>query len=100
MLIVRGVNVFPTQIEEQILGCPALAPHFRIELSRPDRLDVVKLEVEPRAGATVDEVARDTRLLAERIKHLIGISVGIALCGEGQIARSAGKAQRVSDLRS
>ena len=100
MLIVRGVNVFPTQIEEQILGCPALAPHFRIELSRPDRLDVVKLEVEPRAGATADEVARDTRLLAERIKNLIGISVGIALCGEGQIARSAGKAQRVSDLRS
>ena len=100
MLIVRGVNVFPTQIEEQILGCPALAPHFRIELSRPDRLDVVKLEVEPRAGATADEVAHDTALLAERIKNLIGISVGIALCGEGQIARSAGKAQRVSDLRS
>jgi phenylacetate-CoA ligase len=99
MLIIRGVNVFPTQIEEQILALPALAPHFRIELTRPDRLDVVKLEVEPRPGATADEVARDTALLAERIKNLIGISVGVVTCGEGGIARSAGKAQRIADLR-
>jgi phenylacetate-CoA ligase len=99
MLIVRGVNVFPTQIEEQILACPALAPHFRLELSRPDRLDVVKLEVEPRRGASADEAGRDAALLAGRIKNLIGISVEIALCAEGGIARSQGKAQRVADLR-
>jgi phenylacetate-CoA ligase len=100
MLIVRGVNLFPTQIEEQILACPALAPHFRIELSRPDRLDVVKLEVEPRRGASADEAKRDAALLAGRIKGLIGISVEIALCAEGGIARSQGKAQRVVDLRA
>ena len=99
MLIVRGVNLFPTQIEEQILTCPALAPHFRIELSRPDRLDVVKLEIEPRAGAAPDEVARDAALLGERIKGVIGISVRIVLCEPGGIARSQGKAQRVADLR-
>jgi phenylacetate-CoA ligase len=99
MLIIRGVNVFPTQIEEQILACRALAPHFRIELSRPERLDVVRLEVEPRSDAAPDEVARDTALLGERIKGLIGISVGIALCEPGGIARSQGKAQRVVDLR-
>jgi phenylacetate-CoA ligase len=100
MLIVRGVNLFPTQIEEQILACPALAPHFRLELSRPDRLDVVKLEVEPRRGASADEAKRDAALLAGRIKGLIGISVEIALCAEGGIARSQGKAQRVVDLRA
>jgi phenylacetate-CoA ligase len=99
MLIVRGVNLFPTQIEEQVLACAALAPHFRIELSRPGRLDAVKLEVEPRTGAMPEEAARDAALLAERIKGLIGISVDIALCPEGGIGRSAGKAQRVVDLR-
>ncbi len=99
MLIIRGVNVFPTQIEEQILACPALAPHFRIELSRPDRLDVVKLAVEPRADATPDEALRDAQALVERIKGLIGISVNVALCEPGEIARSQGKAQRVVDLR-
>ncbi len=99
MLIVRGVNLFPSQIEEQILACPALAPHFRIELSRPERLDVVKLEIEPRVDASADEAARDAAWLAERIKGVIGISVGIVLCNPGGIARSQGKAQRVVDLR-
>jgi phenylacetate-CoA ligase len=99
MLIIRGVNVFPTQIEEQILALPAIAPHFRIELTRPRRLDVVKLEVEPRTGATPEEAARDAALLGERIKGLIGISVEIALHHPGGMARSQGKAQRVRDLR-
>jgi phenylacetate-CoA ligase len=99
MLIVRGVNLFPTQIEEQLLACPALAPHFRIELSRPGRLDLVTLEIEPRADAALDEAVRDGALLRERIKGLIGISVEIALRAPGGIARSQGKAQRVADLR-
>jgi phenylacetate-CoA ligase len=99
MLIVRGVNLFPTQIEEQILALPALAPHFRIELSRPGRLDVVRLEIEPRTGATPEDAKRDAALLSERVKGLIGISVEIAVRGEGEIGRSQGKAQRVLDLR-
>jgi phenylacetate-CoA ligase len=99
MLIVRGVNVFPTQIEEQILALPALAPHFRIHLSRPGRLDLVRLEIETRFDAAQAEAARDAALLGERIKGLIGISVEIALRETGGIARSQGKAQRVVDLR-
>jgi phenylacetate-CoA ligase len=100
MMIVRGVNVFPTQIEEQILACPALAPHFMIELTRPDRLDLVRIVVEARPGSNGREKARDGILLAERIKALIGISVTVETCGEGEIARSAGKAQRVIDRRT
>jgi phenylacetate-CoA ligase len=99
MMIVRGVNLFPTQIEEQILACPALAPHFRIELSRPERLDLVRVVVEARPGCGPQEGARDGRLLAERIKALIGISVTVDVRGEGEIARSTGKAQRVIDRR-
>ncbi|MEA3013134.1 MAG: phenylacetate-CoA ligase [Sphingomonadales bacterium] len=100
MMIVRGVNVFPTQIEEQILACPALAPHFRIELTRPDRLDLIRIVVEARPGSSRQEGARDGALLAGRIKALIGISVTVEVCGEGEIPRSAGKAQRVIDRRT
>ncbi len=97
MMIVRGVNVFPSQIEEQILACPSLAPHFRIELTRPDRLDMVKVLVEPRSRS--DDAADAPAILAERIKTLIGISVAVELCSHGSIPRSAGKAQRVFDNR-
>ena len=59
----------------------------------------MKLEIEPRAGASPDEATRDAALLARRIKGLIGINVEIALCAPGAVARSQGKAQRVMDLR-
>ncbi len=99
MMIIRGVNVFPAQIEEHILACPALAPHFRIELSRPDRLDVVKIVVEARPDTEENESNRDADRLAARIKATIGITVSIDLCRTGEIPRSTGKAQRVLDLR-
>jgi phenylacetate-CoA ligase len=99
MMIIRGVNVFPTQIEEQILACPHLAPHFRIALTRPDRLDQVMIEVEARPGSAGEDCARDSAMLGERIKSVIGISVRIEVKAPGAITRSAGKAQRVSDLR-
>ena len=94
MLIVRGVNLFPSQIEEQILACPGLSPHFRIELSRPGRLDEVRLLVERRPGSEDDGSG-----LAERIKALIGLSVVVETRPEGSLPRSTGKAQRVIDLR-
>ena len=99
MLIVRGVNLFPSQIEEQVLRCPALAPHFEVELTRAARMDEVAVLVEPRPGsedATCREQAAD---LAWRIKEVIGISVRVELRPHGSIARSAGKAARVRDLR-
>jgi phenylacetate-CoA ligase len=96
MLIVRGVNLFPTQIEEQILRCPDLSPHFEIELRRPGRLDEVRVRVEtrvpdigPAAGAR----------LAMYVKDVIGISIRVDLCAPGALPRSGGKAQRVRDLR-
>lgn len=77
---------------------PALAPHFRIELTRPARLDVVTLEVEPRAGAGPD-AARNADRPAARIKSLIGVGVELRPCEPGGIARSGGKAQRLTDQR-
>lgn len=100
MLIVRGVNVFPSQIEEIILTCPALSPHYAIELTRPGRMDVVALQVEHRPGATLDEQQRDTRDLVHKIKSLIGISVNVLIKQPGSLARSEGKARRVTDNRA
>ena len=99
MMIVRGVNVFPTQIEEIVLACPALAPHYQIELSRPDRLDRMRVRVERRGGAAGEEVDRDSARLGQRAKELIGIQVEVEICDPGELARSTGKAQRVIDRR-
>jgi phenylacetate-CoA ligase len=96
MLIVRGVNVFPTQIEEQILRCPELAPHFEIELTRPGRLDEVRVRVETRADG---EAAPAATRLAGYVKDVVGISVHVDLRRPGSLARSAGKVRRVYDLR-
>ena len=99
MLIVRGVNLFPTQIEEQVLKCPGLAPHFMIEVSRPSRMDEVRIEVEPRAELDEESAAAQCRLLAGYVKDVIGITARIDLKARGEIARSAGKAAHVRDLR-
>lgn len=100
MMIVRGVNVFPSQIEEQILKCSALAPHYRIELSRVGRLDEIKILVEGRLGSNGDERHRDTILLANRIKEIIGISAVVLLASAGTLSPSQGKATRVVDNRN
>ena len=99
MMIIRGVNVFPSQIEELILGCPALAPHYQIELTRPDRMDQVRVLVECRPGACEEERLVDGKRLAERIKRMIGVTVAVDVRPDGGIARSEGKAKRVIDLR-
>ena len=99
MMIVRGVNVFPTQIEEIILACPALAPHYQIELSRPERLDQMRVLVERREGAQAKEADRDAGTLQQRIKELVGIQAVVEVRAAGEVARSAGKAQRVVDRR-
>jgi phenylacetate-CoA ligase len=99
MLIIRGVNVFPTQIEEQVLKCPGLAPHFLIEISRPERMDEVIIHVEARAGVAPDEQPKQGRLLASYIKDVIGISARAHIVEAGSLARSTGKASRVRDLR-
>jgi phenylacetate-CoA ligase len=99
MLIIRGVNVFPSQVEEQVLKCPGLAPHFLIEISRPGRMDEVTIHVEVRAGVAPDEQAAQGKLLSAYIKEVIGISARTQIAPADSLARSTGKASHVRDLR-
>lgn len=99
MLIIRGVNVFPSQIEEQILRLEPLAPHYEIIVTRPDRLDVVELRIEPREGVDQDDAIRAARELGHNIKTMIGISTKVELSAPGSLQRFEGKASRTVDLR-
>ena len=97
MMIVRGVNVFPTQVEEQILAVKGLSPHYQIELQRVKNLDSLKLRGEFCDSSTDKAKASDE--LTRLIKSYIGISVTVEVVSEGRIPRSQGKAQRVLDFR-
>jgi phenylacetate-CoA ligase len=99
MMIIRGVNVFPTQIEELLLRCEKLAPHYQIELSRDERLDVMLLMVEAREGAAEAEAASEGSKLAELIKNNVGVSAKVRVSAPGGVERSAGKARRIIDKR-
>jgi phenylacetate-CoA ligase len=99
MLIVRGVNVFPTQIEEQILNVVGLAPHYQIVLNREQRLDAMEVVVEAMPGADRDARGALAGELAQRIKNFIGISASISIADPGGVERSQGKARRVIDKR-
>lgn len=99
MLIIRGVNVFPTQIEELILKLPALAPHYVLEVTREGHLDSVTVHVEP-AGSEAAACQTASRQLTDDIKAYVGISVRVNLGAPGFIERSIGKAQRVIDKRN
>ncbi|MFV3074811.1 AMP-binding protein [Niveispirillum fermenti] len=99
MLIIRGVNVFPTQVEEQLLKCDAFTPHFVIEITRPQRMDEVRVQVEPRPGVDAAQAERQAAVLAGLIKENIGVTARISLCPPGGLARSQGKASHVRDLR-
>jgi len=99
MLIIRGVNVFPSQIEELILRCRGLAPHYEIEVTRPHRLDEIAIVVEARAELESHAHQAEARLLASKLKANIGISATIRVAASGSLPRSAGKAARVKDRR-
>jgi phenylacetate-CoA ligase len=101
MLIIRGVNVFPSQIEELIVGQRHLAPHYVLEVRRVGALDQleVRVELDPQAAnvaAVRDEAARD---LQRRIKSYVGVTASVSVCDPGVIERSVGKAKRVLDRR-
>jgi phenylacetate-CoA ligase len=100
MLIVRGVNVFPTQVEEQILKVKGLSAHYQIVLTRDGRLDEAEVLVEA-APASAGEEARKASAaeLGHHIKGLIGITVKISVVDPGGVERSQGKARRVIDKR-
>jgi phenylacetate-CoA ligase len=100
MIILRGVNLFPTQIEEALLGCAWCGGHFQIELTRPERLDELTVLAEARPefwGGPLDAEAAE---LVARIKQTIGVTVAVRIQAPGSIERSIGKAKRVVDKRA
>ncbi|WP_434624332.1 phenylacetate--CoA ligase PaaK [Azospirillum sp. B2RO_4] len=99
MLIIRGVNVFPTQVEELICKIPALAPHYELVVSRDGHMDNLAVRVEMHEGVHPSEWDGHARHLQHSIKSLIGISTRVEVVEPGGIARSIGKAKRVQDLR-
>ena len=101
MLIVRGVNVYPSQLEAVLVGFPGLSPHYQIVLSRVGALDAVRLEVELAPGAPDDDEARARKGMEVRhhIKSMIGVTCDIAVKRKGEVPRSQGKAVRVKDER-
>ncbi|AYQ89507.1 MULTISPECIES: phenylacetate--CoA ligase PaaK [Burkholderia] len=101
MMIIRGVNVFPTQIEEQLLKQAVLAPHYQIVLTREGPLDVMTLNVEPCPHRNAAEALLDAagQALAYDIKALIGVTAIVKVLPVNGIERSVGKARRVVDKR-
>ncbi|MGJ8605080.1 MAG: phenylacetate--CoA ligase PaaK [Marivita sp.] len=101
MMILRGVNVFPTQIEEEVMATGGLAPYFQIELYSAGRLDAMRVLVEamPNAASDLSRQAAAT-MLTERIKDHVGVSVTVDVGDPGSVARSQGKAVRVVDKRN
>jgi phenylacetate-CoA ligase len=99
MLIIRGVNVYPSQIEAVLIGRPRIAPHYQLVIERRGSLDQVTLEVEASPGVAsyeFDAIARDA---AHHVKSLVGITVDVRVRHPGDVPRSQGKAVRVRDLR-
>jgi phenylacetate-CoA ligase len=99
MMIVRGVNVFPTQIEEQILAVEGLAPHYTCVLTRPGNLDELTVRVESSGDADADVSASLGAALAERIKNRIGVTARVDVVAPHALERSTGKARRIEDRR-
>ncbi|GIG67057.1 phenylacetate--CoA ligase PaaK [Phytomonospora endophytica] len=99
MLIVRGVNVFPTQIEELLLAEAELSPHFQCVLGKRGPLDTLTVTAEPATDSTVDAAEEAGRRLAERIKGTIGVTAAVRIVAVGGVERSAGKMRRVVDER-
>jgi phenylacetate-CoA ligase len=99
MIILRGVNLFPTQIEELILTLPDLSPHFQLHLSKSGPLDAMTVHVERRPDAPESNAEAAAAQLATMIKNTIGVSTGIVVETPGTIERSQGKMRRTVDKR-
>ena len=101
MMIVRGVNVFPSQIEEFILKRPELAPHYQCVLTREGPMDNLKVVIETRPGTDPqsDAAQAAARQLQHDVKTFVGTTIAVELKAEGGVERSQGKAKRVVDLR-
>jgi phenylacetate-CoA ligase len=102
MLIIRGINVYPSQVEAVLVGLPGIAPHYQIVLTREGALDAMTVEVELAPGEATGEAdrARKAGEVAHHVKSLIGVTCTVDIKQPGEIPRSQGKAVRVRDLRN
>ncbi len=100
MMIIRGVNVFPTQIEEQILKVEGLSPHYLCVLTRPGNLDVLTVQVEAHEGTPAGSRPALAAELAHHVHGSIGVTVQVEVVDPGALERSLGKAKRISDQRT
>ncbi|MGW6360394.1 phenylacetate--CoA ligase PaaK [Streptomyces sp. NPDC055092] len=99
MVILRGVNLFPTQVEEIVLRTPGVAPHFQLRLTREGRMDALTVRAEARADATASERDAAARAIATGVKDGIGVSVTVEVVDPETLERSVGKIKRIVDLR-
>ncbi len=99
MMIIRGVNVFPTQIEEQILKVEGLSPHYLCVLTRPGNLDVLTVRVEAHEHTPADRRDSLATELAHHVQASVGVTVQVEVVAPGALERSLGKAKRISDRR-
>jgi phenylacetate-CoA ligase len=99
MLIIRGVNVYPSQVEAVLIGLPNIAPHYQLVVERHGSLDHLTIEAEAQVGVDATAYAAAARQVAHHVKSLIGITADVLVKKPGEIPRSQGKAVRVRDLR-
>jgi phenylacetate-CoA ligase len=99
MIILRGVNLFPTQVEEIVLRTPGVAPHFQLRLTREGRLDALTVRAEARPDAAPETREAAARSIAAAVKDAIGVSVGVEIVAPESLERSVGKIRRIVDLR-
>ena len=100
MMIVRGVNVFPSQIEEILLKIDTFSPHYQIILSRTGNMDDLTINIETKTNASENSIKESINILKHRIKSGIGVSVKVSIKAYGEVPRSEGKAKRVVDNRN
>ncbi|MEU2489721.1 phenylacetate--CoA ligase PaaK [Streptomyces sp. NPDC007883] len=99
MIILRGVNLFPTQIEEIVLRTPGVAPHFQLRLTREGRMDALTVRAEAREGVSPEQRKAAAQRIAAAVKDGIGVSVGVEVVDPETLERSVGKIKRIVDLR-
>ncbi|KFG01598.1 phenylacetate--CoA ligase [Streptomyces scabiei] len=99
MIILRGVNVFPSQIEEIVLRTPAVAPHFQIRLTRRGRMDHMTVRVEARPGTAPEQREAAATAITRAVKDGVGVTVEVTIVDPETLERSVGKLKRVKDLR-
>ncbi len=99
MLIIRGVNVYPSQVEAVLVGLPRIAPYYQLIVERRGSLDHLTVEAEAQPGVEAEAYAPTARHLAHHLKSMVGITAEVVLKKPGELPRSQGKAVRVRDLR-